>query len=860
MSIDPGATATLDASRFDGLVPHSSSLTLAIGPFARLDVPELLLALDRYPYGCSEQLTSRAMPLLYLNQVAQSLGMGTDDALKQRIMDAIADLMSKQTSTGGFGLWGPSDSDDDLWLDSYVTDFLLRAKKEGFDIPAQALNSALDNLGNRVSAAADFSNGGEDIAYALYDLARAGRAAIGDLRYYFEARLNNFGSPLAKAQLGAALALYGDPTRAASAFSAAVDGLKKPDDPKHYRTDYGSQLRDAAGTLALAAEFTPAGVDLNQLAQRLAGLRDLETYTSTQEDAWTLVAAAAVEHQANAGTVTIDGKPLTGTVYQRYDQEHFDRAPVVIVNNGTAPAEMKVSVTGIPATPPPATSQGLGIKREYFHLDGTRFDPKQSQVAQNDRYVVVDSVSATLLGSGQYVVADPLPAGFEIENPDLSSSAGTGDLSWLKTDTPDHVEARTDQYVATFRYSSLQAEVLDRLHGSRHLAGHLRAPRRDGRRYVPAGPASQYGCGACRGHPADAMTVSDDKAGRRASRPARSIAGVAGVFVGLVVSGALYVPMVASAAIAVGNAAADLPDVATLPVSAEVMDRNGQLLRPFTTSDGLWRLPVTPEEVDPGFIQMLVAYEDRHFEEHRGIDWVSMLRAAAQFAGAGGHIVSGGSTLTMQVARLVENERTRSLAAKIRQMVHADALEHQLSKEQILTLYLTLAPYGGNIEGIRAASLAYFGKEPGRLTTAEAALLVALPQSPEARRPDLHPAAARAARDMVLDRMAGEGIITADDAAAGKREPIPAARRDFPMLAAHLAQAAVSRGQMRAVLISLSMHASRVRWKRWPQGARRNSVPKCRSRLSSPIRRPEISWHRSVQPVCSTSRATAMST
>jgi len=284
------------------------------------------------------------------------------------------------------------------------------------------------------------------------------------------------------------------------------------------------------------------------------------------------------------------------------------------------------------------------------------------------------------------------------------------------------------------------------------------------------------------------MTGFDDSAGRR-GRPVRRIGAVAGVFAGLALSGALYVY---AGIAAITASLPPTPNVATLPVSAEVMDRNGQLLRPFTTADGLWRLPVTAEEVDPGFIQMLVAYEDRHFGDHRGIDWVSMLRAAGQFAGAGGHIVSGGSTLTMQVARLVEDERTRSLAAKIRQMVHADALEHQLSKEQILALYLTLAPYGGNIEGIRAASLAYFGKEPGRLTTAESALLVALPQSPEARRPDLHPAAAKAARDMVLDRMVGEGIITADDAAAGKREAIPGARRDFPMLAAHLAQAAVS--------------------------------------------------------------------
>lgn len=269
----------------------------------------------------------------------------------------------------------------------------------------------------------------------------------------------------------------------------------------------------------------------------------------------------------------------------------------------------------------------------------------------------------------------------------------------------------------------------------------------------------------------------------------RSIAAMSGVAAALVVSGTLFVYAGIAAVTATLPPA---PNVATLPVSAEVVDRSGQLLRPFTTADGLWRLPVTPAEVDPGFIQMLVAYEDRHFDDHHGIDWLSMLRAAGQFAGAGGHIVSGGSTLTMQVARLIEDERTRSLAAKIRQMVHADALEHQLSKEQILTLYLTLAPYGGNIEGIRAASLAYFGKEPGRLTTAESALLVALPQSPEARRPDLHPEAARSARDMVLDRMAGEGIITADDAATGKREAIPTARRDFPMLAAHLAQAAVS--------------------------------------------------------------------
>jgi len=233
------------------------------------------------------------------------------------------------------------------------------------------------------------------------------------------------------------------------------------------------------------------------------------------------------------------------------------------------------------------------------------------------------------------------------------------------------------------------------------------------------------------------------------------------------------------------------PDLATLPVSTEVVDRNGQLLRPFTT-DGRWRLPVTVAEVDRRFIDMLIAYEDQRFEVHHGIDWSGMGRAAVQFAMAGGHIVSGGSTLTMQVARLLETGSTRSLDAKIRQMVHADKLESELSKDQILTLYLTLAPYGGNIEGVRAASLAYFGKEPTRLTTAEAALLVALPQSPEARRPDLNPAVAKLARDTVLDRMVTSGLIQEEEAIAAKSEPIPTARREFPMLAAHLAQEATA--------------------------------------------------------------------
>ncbi len=225
--------------------------------------------------------------------------------------------------------------------------------------------------------------------------------------------------------------------------------------------------------------------------------------------------------------------------------------------------------------------------------------------------------------------------------------------------------------------------------------------------------------------------------------------------------------------------------------SAEARDRNGVLLRAYTVADGLWRLLVARDGVDDGYIAMLLAYEDKRFWRHHGIDPWALVRAGGQ-ALWNGRIVSGGSTLTMQVARLLEDGSTGSWAGKLRQMRVALALERRVSKDAILDLYLQLAPFGGNIEGVRAASLSYFGKEPGRLTPAEAALLVALPQSPEARRPDRHPQAAEAARGRVLARMQEAGVLRAGDVAAAAYDPVPRTRRAFPALAAHAADHARS--------------------------------------------------------------------
>ena len=239
--------------------------------------------------------------------------------------------------------------------------------------------------------------------------------------------------------------------------------------------------------------------------------------------------------------------------------------------------------------------------------------------------------------------------------------------------------------------------------------------------------------------------------------------------------------------------------------STIVVDRDGRLLRPFTLPDGRWRLPATTHDVDPRYLAMLVAYEDARFYEHRGVDARALIRAGAQWL-IRGHVVSGGSTLTMQVARLIEPRSERTLAAKLRQIARALEIEREVGKPGVLDRYLMVAPFGGNLEGVRAASLAYFGKEPLKLTIAEAALLVALPQSPEARRPDRSPQAARAARDRVLDRVAARGLISADDAAAAKREPVPEARLAFPALAAHAAEEAVAADQQ-AKVIKLSIDA-----------------------------------------------------
>lgn len=226
-------------------------------------------------------------------------------------------------------------------------------------------------------------------------------------------------------------------------------------------------------------------------------------------------------------------------------------------------------------------------------------------------------------------------------------------------------------------------------------------------------------------------------------------------------------------------------DTSTLVIAAD-----GTPLRAFADADGVWRYPATPDTVSPLYVEALLNYEDRWFWKHPGVNPYALLRAGGQMLGSG-EVVSGGSTLTMQVARILDADHgttTRTPWRKLRQILRALQLEAHLSKREILTLYLERAPFGGTIEGVEAASWAYLGKPASRLSRAEAALLAVLPQSPSRLRPDRHPEAARAARDKVLDRMADLGVWRRADVDDARIEPVVARQLQPPLIAALLAQ------------------------------------------------------------------------
>lgn len=446
LELAAGTELLLGPDLLAGLVPGTGRVTLSAGPLARFDVPGLLTALDTYPYGCTEQVTSRALPLIYYDRLAGALGLGGQQSLQDRIARAIDAVLGRQDRSGGFGMW--SASSENLWLDAYVTDFLSRARAGGHEVPARAFEAALDNLSNRVNAAPDFEEGGEGIAYALMVLAREGAASVGDLRYYADARSDAFSTPLALAQLGAGLAAYGDPGRADTMFRKAAARLDEVLVPgTGWRTDYGSHARDRAAVLTLAVEAGSDAVDRGRLAQAVAlDAGPSRAATSTQEKLWTVLAAHALGADGEVPGLTLDGQPVGDAPARRLSGDDL-RSPLALRNDGAADVPIVLSVFGTPAADEPAQGNGYRIQRSLFTLDG--IEVQGGTVARNDRLVVVLDVVPERDSEARLMVEDPLPAGFEIENPNILSSGSTATLDWLNTDDVAHYRAaQTDRFVA----------------------------------------------------------------------------------------------------------------------------------------------------------------------------------------------------------------------------------------------------------------------------------------------------------------------------------------------------------------------------------------------------------------------------
>ncbi len=464
-SLAAGATYTVGRDALAAFAGNEAKAVVSFSALRGVDAAPLLDVLDRYPFGCSEQLTSRALPLLYANALAAAAQKPTDPKLRQSVQDTINRLLDRQGSDGAFGLWRAEDRAATPWLGAYVTEFLQRAKAAGYVVPDAPMANAYKAL-RTVARLDDFGsvsydvqvyrwNGSNDseallksrsAAYALYVLAKAGRADIGQVRYFADAKLKDDPSPLARAQIGAALAYLGDRARARTALRSAESALGYRNTGDWYQTP----LRDLAAIIALAAEAGDTEM-VDRLSARLEREGRDAASLMTQEQARLVVAADALIARAGKVNVTLGGQPVIGAT--RADQARI-AAGLAFLNAGQGPVFRTLTASGAPRSAPPPAANGLAIDKMLFRLDGS--SAQGASLRQGDRVVV------RLSGNGQServtpaVLVDLLPAGLEIEQvlgPADGASSGpeqsAGAFAWLGELTSGRVtEARDDRFVA----------------------------------------------------------------------------------------------------------------------------------------------------------------------------------------------------------------------------------------------------------------------------------------------------------------------------------------------------------------------------------------------------------------------------
>ncbi|MEL6857790.1 MAG: alpha-2-macroglobulin [Pseudomonadota bacterium] len=472
-----------DASLFDGFVPGTARMTVSFSGLP-VDANALYNSLARYPYGCTEQTISRAMPLIYAEQLIEEGANGEEPVARDRVQVALSRVLNRQSDNGAFGLWRAGDGYASPWLGAYTTDFLYRAKEQGYEVPQAALDRAYSSLRTIAQGDAWRVYGYQtDVyesryhvdteqklmqragPYALYVLARAGKADVSRLRYLHDRELNEMRSPLARAHLGAALAYMGDRSRAFSAFNAAEQALGYDNNGDYYQTP----LRDLAGMLALAAE---AGMTdhVARLTEKLGEDTPEPDRLTTQEKAFLLLAVGGLA-QEDGLRLDVDGLGRNSSNDRRYfvSKEQVERGVSFRLRRGSQPVFRTVMVTGSPATAPRPASEKLSISKRVRTLSGDRIG--LSDITQGDQLVVALEVSPRERRNNPVIIADLLPAGFEIETvlrpADGENEYGAdGVFAWVgEIDQAETAEARDDRFVA----------AIDVVEDSRTLAYVVRA-------------------------------------------------------------------------------------------------------------------------------------------------------------------------------------------------------------------------------------------------------------------------------------------------------------------------------------------------------------------------------------------------
>ncbi|MBC7768263.1 MAG: alpha-2-macroglobulin family protein [Phycisphaerales bacterium] len=471
-SVEPQATSVSWRAPSDALASFqpSAQALISFSNLAGLDPAPLLDELYRYPYGCSEQLVSVAMPLLYYNTLAQEANRARDPRITRRLQEAATQLLDRQAPDGSFGLWSAGDGSASPWLGVYITDFLWRAQQQGLAVPRASMQQAYSAL-RRIARLNDFgsvnyefevyrwpgSNDSTELlrsraaAYALYVLAKAGEADIGQLRYFHDNRLRNEPSPLARAQIAAALAHMGDRARARNAFRMAEQALGYRNVGDWYQTP----LRDTAGVLALAAEAGETEL-VDRMRRRIERDAPDAGQLMTQEQAQLLLAANALLQRAGPVNVSLNGEALT----ERRIAVNAQRlaAGLVFRNNARGTVWRTLQLSGAPREAPTAMQAGYTIDKTIFRMDGTMAD--LSSIRQGDRVVIV--ISGQPEGARNYptVLVDLLPAGLEIETvlrpedgaggANYDGTTRSGPFSWVGAISYANVaEARDDRFVAS---------------------------------------------------------------------------------------------------------------------------------------------------------------------------------------------------------------------------------------------------------------------------------------------------------------------------------------------------------------------------------------------------------------------------